>query len=337
MAESVQKIRISGSETAFECEAGDTILRAGLRSGLGLPYECNVGACGSCKVDLISGEVENNWPEAPGLSRRDIRKGRILACQCRAVSDVEISVRLDETLVPRFTPHQQLVKLVSKTPVTQDMIQFDFRAENKADFVPGQYALLKLRGVGAPRAYSMSNLPNSDGIWSFIIRRVPDGEATAKLFESLEVGDEAMLDGPYGNAYLREEDTRDIVCIAGGSGLAPLASILRAISANADMKNDIRFFYGARTEADVFGPELLDCTKALDGRYSQTIALSEGESGGAYESGFIHEHVQGALEGRMKDFKYYIAGPPPMTEAITRMLVIDNQVDINNVHYDRFF
>ena len=339
MAEAVQKIRIAGTETAFDCGGDDTILRAGLRAGLGLPYECNVGSCGSCKVDLVSGEVESNWPDAPGLTPRDIRKGRILACQCRALSDVEISVRLDSSVAPRVVPRRQTATLLAKTAVTHDMIQFDFQAQGAADFNPGQYALLQLPSINAPRAYSMSNLPNAEGIWSFIIRRVPSGAATAMLFETLSPGDTISLDGPYGNAYLREDDTRDIVCIAGGSGLAPLVSILRGISARPQMENGVRFFYGARTGADVFDAGLLNCTRDLNGRYQQTIALSEGKGGeaGSFKSGFIHEHVQADLAGRMKDFTYYVAGPPPMTEAITRMLVIDNQVDIANVHYDRFF
>lgn len=337
MAADPYKITIKGTDTEFVCASDDTILRSGLRAGLGLPYECNVGSCGGCRVTLVSGEVVSNWPDAPGLTRRDIRKGKILACQCRPTSDSEIELGLDPEMVPPVTPAKMLARLVSRTPVTRDMIQFDFQTDGPADFVPGQYALLKLAGVDAPRAYSMSNLPNKEGLWSFIIRRVPDGSVTAKLFDEAEPGMEAMLDGPFGNAYLRSNDTQDIVCIAGGSGLAPLVSILRSLSMQKDRTNRIHFFFGARTSQDVFDPGLLNFTADLQGRFEQTIALSEGVPNDDYQSGFIHEHVQQILEGRMANFTYYVAGPPPMTEAITRMLVIDNQVDIANVHYDRFF
>ena len=112
----MHKIQIEG-QGEFHCAADDVLLRGGLREGLGLPYECNAGGCGTCKIEVLSGEVENLWADAPGLSDRDKRKGRVLACQCRPKSDCVIKVRLDEQYTPKILPKQQAVSLKHVQPI----------------------------------------------------------------------------------------------------------------------------------------------------------------------------------------------------------------------------
>ena len=157
----------------------------------------------------MSGDVVSNWPDAPGLSPRDVRKGKILGCQCRPTGDTTIDVRLDPGMAPPVPPRKTSVRLTSWKSITHDMFQFDFQGEGPVDFLPGQYALITLPGVGAPRAYSMANLPNAEGMWSFIIRRVPGGKATSWLFDSKQAGAMAILDGPYGNAHTPRRTTSD--------------------------------------------------------------------------------------------------------------------------------
>ena len=213
--------------SSFEQQEGDTLLRAALRAGVGLSYECNSGGCGGCKFELLQGEVETLWADAPGLNERDKRRGRHLACQCRAKGPVSIKASTGKEYVPKVVPQRHKAQLVGSSDITHDLREFRFRSTGGANFLPGQFAMLDLAGLDASRAYSLSNTANDDGEWHFQVRRVPHGKGTHVLFDKLACGDEIGLDGPYGVAWLRTESPRDIVCVAGGSGLAPMVSIAR--------------------------------------------------------------------------------------------------------------
>ena len=208
--------------STFEQQEGDTLLRAALRAGVGLSYECNSGGCGGCKFELLEGEVETLWADAPGLNERDRRRGRHLACQCRAKGPATIKASTAKEYVPKVLPQRQKARLVGISDITHDLREFRFRSSGGAGFLPGQFAMLDLAGLDASRAYSLSNTANDDGEWHFQVRRVPHGKGTHVLFDKLACGDEIGLDGPYGVAWLRTESPRDIVCVAGGSGLAPM-------------------------------------------------------------------------------------------------------------------
>lgn len=324
----------------FQQEDGDTILRAALRAGVGMSYECNSGGCGGCKFELLSGQIETLWPEAPGLSDRDRRKGKHLACQCRAMEPITIKAPTGAEYQPKVTPKRQRATLVGTTDLTHDIREFRFRAEGKADFLPGQYAMLDLPGVAASRAYSLSNTANGDGEWHFQVRRVPHGQGTHVLFDKLAVGDEIGLDGPYGGAWLRTDAPRDIVCVAGGSGLAPMVSIARG-AAEAGMLADRKlwFFYGARTPRDVVGEQLLASLAAPPGQiiFVPVVSLPGEDDAWQGETGFVHDAVAHRLAGHLAEFEFYFAGPQPMTQAIQEMLMLGHGVPFERIHFDRFF
>jgi toluene monooxygenase electron transfer component len=324
----------------FAQPAGDTILRAALRAGVGLSYECNSGGCGGCKFDLLAGEIETLWPDAPGLNERDRRRGRHLACQCRAAGPVTIKAATAPEYQPKIPPRRQAARLIGTRDLTHDIREFRFRAEQDADFLPGQFAMLDIPGLGTSRAYSLANTPNAQREWHFQIRRVAQGRGTQRLFDELAEGDEIGLDGPYGLAYLRTDAPRDIVCVAGGSGLAPMISIARgAAEAGLLAERKLYFFYGARTPGDVCGAEML---RALDG-YGERIVyvpvVSQPGENGAWsgETGFVHEALARLLPAGLAGYEFYFAGPPPMTQALQELLMVGHQVPFEQVHFDRFF
>jgi len=336
------RITIADSEVAFDCGSDDSLLRAGLRANLNLPYECNVGSCGTCKFELVSGEINVLSETAPGLSERDRKKGRQLACQCQPLTDCVIKVRQEEGAPAEFPPQRLKVKLIKVTDVTHDIREFQFQGVSLSSFIPGQYAMLQLPGVAGERAYSMSNLPNAEGIWSFMIRRVPQGVGTQVLFDGLALGDEIGLDGPFGKAYYRSQSERDLVCIAGGSGLAPMLSIARAWSQK--IKGDqerLTFFYGGREPRDICGEEML---KQLP-EFNQQLQFVPSVSGASVDAsnswsgrtGFIHEVMHGyeGLDYAHSDF--YIAGPPVMTQAVMDFLRESHAVPQERIYFDRFF
>ncbi|MDE1008901.1 MAG: FAD-binding oxidoreductase [Paraburkholderia fungorum] len=338
----MSEILLEGGAHRFPCERHDTVLAAGLRAGLGLPYECTVGACGTCKFELLEGTVETLWEDAPGLSERDRAKGRKLACQSRPMSDCRIKIRLDDACRPHDAPRKQEAVFVSSTDVTHDIREFRFRTPSRASFRAGQFALLYLNGVAGARAYSMANLANDEGEWHFQVRRVAQGAGTSTLFDTLKPGDRITLDGPYGMAYLREDSVRDVVCIAGGSGLAPMLSIARGM-ANLDMlaTRRLHFFYGARTPRDVCGESQLRTLPGYGERVFFHPAVSSAEeaarAGWSGYIGFVHHYVEEAIATGLATCEFYMAGPPPMIQAMQEMLHVRHSVPTAQIHFDRFF
>ena len=336
------KVKLDAQHFEYDCASGDTLLRGALRAGLGFPYECNSGGCGSCKFELVSGEVEELWPEAPGRTRRDIKNGRLLGCQCRPKSDCVIGVTIEHHSVPDQKPERMEIRYVGRDDLTADLAEFHFSSDTAARFIPGQYVLFSLPGVTGDRGYSMSNLPNPRGEWSFIIKNMPGGKGTDYLFDVMKPGDTIAMDGPYGLAFLRPEIRRDIICIAGGSGLSPIMSIIRAAASDPRLKDHkLHMFYGGRGPRDICTPDLVGKLPGIEYRLTCYHATSDKELSEAQgwdgECCFIHELVDRTLGERLADFEFYFCGPPPMTEAVQRMLMIDRKVPFDQIHFDRFF
>lgn len=330
-----------GSDTSIQVEENDTVLRAALRAGLGFPYECNSGGCGGCHFQLLEGEVRDRWPEAPGLSEQARSAGRHLACQSEITGNCNIKVRLKPAFQPAILPAQTKARLVAKRAITSDMAEYSFQTKGPAGFIPGQYAMLKIPGVDSERAYSMANLPNPEGIWNFVIKEVPGGAASTSLAHDLQIDDIIDLDGPFGMAYFKAESPRDIVCIAGGSGLSPILSILRAALQDPESRDKkIHFFYGARTVEGLCLEYLRNSDLQIDDRVTFTPVLSEAAPDDQWPGAisYVHEAVKGWL-GEIEDpkaFEYYLCGPPLMADAVQNLLILDHALPSSQLHYDRF-
>ena len=332
-------ITIEGG-ASFACAPDDTLMRAALRAGLGLAYECNTGACGACKVEMVSGEVVSNRADAPAISDRDRAKNRVLGCQSRPLGDCTIKAKLRPECVPAHRPQRFDATLSSVENITHDLREFRFTGATPAQFLPGQYALLTVPGVPGPRAYSMSNIGHNNE-WHFQIKQVPGGKGSAQLFDHTPIGTRITIDGPYGMAYLRPESPRDVICIGGGSGLAPLISIARGMAADATLADrQLHFFYGARGPADVCGESMLAALPGYGERihFHAAISMPELDTEKTWQGkvGFIHEIVREHFGESLPQFEYYFAGPPVMAQAVNMMLV-KAKVPMSQVHYDSFY
>lgn len=330
-------ITVSGTALRFESAPGDTVLQAALRAGLPWPYECSVGACGTCRFTIEAGEARVLRENPPGLSAMDRRKNRKLACQCVAETDLSVSAKIgvDGACVP-IAPRRMSAVLSGARAVTHDMTEYRFRTAQAARFLPGQYALLALPGMNEARAYSMSNVANEQGDWTFVIRNVPNGLGSRAL-AALEAGATIALDGPYGGAWLRTDVPREIVCIAGGSGLAPMLSIARAAAAT---EHRLHFYYGARTAADACGRAFVADLDGFGARLRCVEAISVHDHADAAwqgETGLIHEVVARDLAGAFDAYEFYVSGPPPMIAAVLNLLAVERGVPTAQIHFDRFF
>ena len=342
MTGDVTRIAIAGSDLAFDCAPGDTVMRAALRAGVPFPYECNVGKCGSCRFELVDGQMQTLWEEAPALTERDRKLHRRLGCQSAPTADCTVKVRLDRNCQPQTLPALRSAVLVESRKVTHDIREFTFRCDGPVRFRAGQYALLHLPGVEGTRAYSMSNLANEEGILTFLIKYVRGGKGTQYLFDTLVPGGSITIDAPYGLAYFRQEFDRDIVCIAGGSGISPLIAIAREAARHPDFeKRRVHVFYGGRGPSDICGDEFLRLLPRFGQNitYSASISVAELDPNGMWIGpvGFVHELVERTMNGRLNDCEYYLAGPPPMLQAAVQMLVLRHKVSLDRVHFDRFF
>ena len=320
----------------IECGADETLLSAGLRAGIGLPYECCSGICGSCRFEIAAGEIQSRWPDAPGLNARDRRLRRQLACQARPLTDCTIRLRLDARYVPLIRPRRMTGVLRAIEPVTPDIRRVTVTTGGAAEFLAGQFMLFHLPDLAAPRAYSMSNVPNREGTWEFYIKQIPGGQFTETLLGNTFPGASVELEGPYGMAYLRPASERSVLCVGGGSGISPMLSIARALACDR-MTQPLHFYIGGRAPGDV-SPLLRiaevacgSCAFQLRAAVSEVASVADWNG----EVGNIHALVERDLAERLGDFDIYLAGPPAMVEACLTMLS-RHDVATDRVHYDAY-
>lgn len=330
-------IRLAPSGATFACRPGETILRAGLAAGLAMPYECASGGCGSCKARLLEGAVESLWPEATGLKERDRRRGdRILCCQALPQGDCVVETRrVDPTAAAPTAAAEPapeaFTAAVERVERLNDAVLFlRCRRARPRPFLPGQFMLLQIPG-GQRRAFSMAN--TAPEVLEFIVKAKPGGHATGYLFERLSVGDGLRLEGPYGRACLRAPLARDILCVAGGSGLAPMLSVARGALARPGC-HAVRLFFGVNAAADLFATAELEALAAANDRLALTLAVRDGAPGAA--TGLVGDVMLAALAAApVSDL--YMAGPPGLVDALLKPAMRSGKIAPGRIFFDRFY
>ena len=327
------RVTIQQADDPLTVEMGETILAAALRHGVNYPHGCQSGNCGACKSHLVAGEVEMSPYSEYALSPADRADGLILACRSVPWADCEVAwLELDESMTH---PICRLVCTVTDvTAATHDttIVRAAIERGGPFTFSAGQYLNVTFAGQPA-REYSLANRPN-DAPLEFHIRHVPGGAASGYVAGRLQVGESFAAEGPYGTSYLRELHNGPIIAIAGGSGLSPVLSIVRAALAKG-MAQPIHLFFGVRDEHDVYCEAVLGALAAAHDNFDFEIVLSEPTAATKRPTGFVHERVA----RRFADFdgcKAYLAGPPPMVEAATELLA-DRAMGRRDIHADAFY
>ena len=342
------RIRSKSSNHEIECAPHERLLYAALRAGVAAPYECATGSCGTCKARARPGTIEDVWPQAPGHAYLKRERGEFLMCQGTALGDCEILVpsRLDPAAADAPRPRHSPGVLSEIRSLTHDVDAFSIALEHPIGFDAGQFMVLAVPGLAGYRAYSMVNHAAATDRLDFVVKRQPGGGFSGWL-EPARAGSPLDAFGPLGNATWRPGDGKDLLCIAGGSGVAGMMSILsRAVSSGHFAKRRGYVFFGVRTREDVFfTDELARLVEAAAGRLSVTVAFSDDQGAGRdsriprcidVAQGFVH-HVAGErMAGAWNDLTAFVAGPPPMVDGALRILVMDARLPTSDIRYDKF-
>ena len=336
------RIQVNARNRGYEFDAapGEHVLYAGLRAGVDLPYECATGTCGTCKAKLISGRVSDRWPGAPG--KKYVKQaGEFLMCQCAAEEGLTLEVsKFVYPVEPGACVPQPCAGAVrSMRALTHDVTAFALELEQPRDFDAGQFVLLAADGVPGFRAYSMCNYERGGRTLDFVVKKKPDGGFSQWLFGANREGARLAVFGPLGKATFDPALGKNLLCIAGGSGIAGMMSILaRADAADYFSRHTGWVFFGVRTMKDAFFLDQLSESKA-----QVTVALSEEDVAQKsawpnlrFEKGLVHEVAKRAMAGKYQNVRAYVAGPPPAVDAAIRVLLLDARLTTDNIRYDKF-
>ena len=345
------RVQVNARNRAFQFEAGrgEKILYAGLRSHADLPYECATGTCGTCKARLIEGRIADGWPQAPGKKYVKAERGEFLMCQCTAETDLAIEVAsfvypIDPGAC-RPRPHTGTVRGVRA--LTHDVSAVDVALDAPCEFEAGQFMTVSAPGVPGMRGYSMVNYARPAKELEFVVKKKPGGGFSEWLFGGVAAGARVNLVGPLGKATFDPGLDKHILCIAGGSGIAGMMSILeRACAARYFDAHRGYVFFGVRTMKDAFYLQELAalCSRARE-NLAIAVALSDEDVPASapaqwpmfsFARGLVHEVAKRAMAGKYQNVRAYLAGPPPAVDAAIRMLLLEAKLTTDNVRYDKF-
>jgi CDP-4-dehydro-6-deoxyglucose reductase/ferredoxin-NAD(P)+ reductase (naphthalene dioxygenase ferredoxin-specific) len=328
--------QVSAAPEVVQAQDGETILDAALRNGVGFAYSCQAGNCGTCKCEYVSGEIFELEYSEHALSPAERARNVILACRTQVWSDVHIRRLSPE----EFVVHPSRVmrcRVRELTPLTHDVVRLRLGIEAGGPFTfsAGQFAKLEFEfAPDQPRDYSMANRPDEPDLEFHI--RVLKGGVSAMLAERLKVGDPVRASGPFGTSYLRTQHNGPILAVAGGTGLAPIRSIVGAALA-AQVPGPIHLYVGVRAERDVYGESELREWALRHPNLHVHVVLSEegGSPQAARRFGLVTEAV-GADFADLSGFHAYLAGPPAMVDAATEVFR-SRGLGPRHIHADAFY
>ena len=313
-----QQLTIEPLGATIDVEEGQTILDAALRQGIYIPHACGHGLCGTCKVQIIEGEVDHGVANPFALMDFERDEGKTLACCATLQGDVAIEADIDEDPDARIIPVTDFNCTVSRIETMTPTIKAIWlKLDKPIDFQAGQYVQIALPGFEGDRPFSIANSPQdiaSTGELEINVRIIPGGPGTAYLHEKLKVGDKLHITGPYGRFFVRTSLNAPMIFMAGGSGLSSPRSMILDLLANG-CKEQITLIYGQRNLAELYYDEEFKALAQQHANFTYVPALSEDAAGFDGFKGFVHDAANDHFKGDFSGHKAYLCGPPPMIEA----------------------
>jgi len=333
------RITVRPAERTFEVARDEPILAAAIRAGIGLPYGCKDGACGSCKSRLLEGRVIHGAHQQKALSLAEEEAGLILTCCATPQTDCVIEARM----VPGAGEFPVLkmpcrVMGIERAAADVAVLRLQLPANQAFQYRAGQYVEFILRD-GSRRSYSMANAPEQLGAPPAIelhVRHMPGGKFTDHVFGAMKEKDILRMEGPYGSFFLREDSDWPIVLLASGTGFAPIKAVIEHMRAKA-IERPAALYWGARTRADLYRHELaLQAAQELPWlRYVPVLSEARPDDRWDGRSGFVHRAVMQDLPD-LSGHQVYACGVPIMVESAKRDFVASCRLPEEEFYSDAF-
>jgi ferredoxin-NAD(P)+ reductase (naphthalene dioxygenase ferredoxin-specific) len=317
-------------DRVLQVPTGANLLETLRANDVPISYSCMSGRCGTCRCKVISGSVIDTGREAKITNPSEGEY--VLACTSVLSESCAIEIPEPDEIV---THPARIIKgtVTAIEEATHDIRIIRLRPAKPLSFSPGQYATLQFTPDHI-RPYSMASLCTDEEL-EFHIRRVPDGRVTSYVFDQIKLGDVIRVSGPLGTAYLRTRHEGPLLCVAGGTGLAPILSIVRgAIAANMD--NPIHLYFGVRSPQDIYRLDQLKVLQTLHPALKLNVIVTTDDGGtSGRRTGLVTEAIAEDIPD-FQGWRAYVCGAPPMVEA-TAALLRQRHMDENHIHADAFY
>lgn len=311
-------------------ESGSNLLDVLRTHALPISYSCMSGRCGTCRCRVVEGQVLDSGPESgrPQIGGKD---SYVLACQAVLTESCTIELpEVDEVVVHPARIIKGTVTAIEQA--THDIRRVRVKLAKPLEFSPGQYATLQFTPEHI-RPYSMAGLPGDDEM-EFQIRLVPGGRVTQYVFEQLQVGAAIRVSGPLGTAFLRRKHTGPMLCVGGGTGLAPVLSIVRG-ALEGGMDNPIHLYFGVRSQQDLYDADRLQQLASCHPQLRLQVVIASGPVGPGQRAGLLTDAIEQDLPS-LQGWRAYLCGAPAMVEAL-ELLVRRLGLEAGHIHADAFY
>ena len=308
------QITLTPSGHTFQVNADETVLDAAIRHGIGLPYGCRNGACGSCKGTIVSGEFDYGVYQERTLKDEEKAQGKALFCVGKPLSNMTLNVKeIGGTgdIQLRTLP----CRVEKKEMVAPDVaiLSLKLPAQERLQFLAGQYLDILLKD-GKRRSFSMANAPHHDQFVELHMRLIPGGQFTNYVFN--EMRDRAILrfEGPLGTFFLREDSDKPIIFMAGGTGFAPIKAVIEhALYTHID--REMVLYWGCRSLQDMYMPQLPVAWQREHPNFTFIPVLSDPKPEDNWQgrSGFVHQAIVDDFAS-LAGYQVYACGAPIMIE-----------------------
>ena len=323
--------RATGS--TFYVDLGETVLDAARRQGVHLSYSCLNGTCASCHATVVAGDWHYPYLPPAALTDEEQQRGEALLCQAVPLSDLTVVAREPAALrdvITRVVP----VRVASAELLAADVLQLMLRLPqgDRLEYLAGQY-LDFLLPDGRRRAFSIANAPHRSDQLELHVRQVPGGGFTDFLFGEVKVGTLLRIEAPLGTFFLRDRSDRQMICVAGGTGFAPIKAIIEHSLAEGEQR-PIHFYWGARTAADLYLRAMAERWAADHEHVHFIPVLSEAGDDWDGRRGLVHRAVLQDFPD-LSPYDVYMSGPPPLIDA-GRHDFAAHHLPENHLYYDSF-
>ena len=313
-------ITVQPSGRSFEAEAGETMLTAGIRQGIGLPYGCKDGACGSCKCKKLSGTVSHGPHQDKALSAQEEADGYVLTCCGTPTSDVVLESR-QVTHAGAFPIKKMPARVALLEKLSPDVVRLKLQlpANDIIQYHAGQYVEFILRD-GARRSYSMANAPHTliesgAPMVDLHVRHMPGGKFTDHVFSAMKEKEILRIEGPYGSFHLRDDSPKPMVLLASGTGFAPIKAIIEHMQFMG-ITRDAMLYWGGRRPHDLYLHDwvLARCAEMPHLTYVPVVSDALAEDAWSGRTGFVHQAVLQDLPD-LSGHQVYACGAPIVVDS----------------------